>query len=224
MDIGRTVKELLIRQCRKPAGLLGEYVARRMNRSHLGLTTWGLSHVDVGANDFLLDIGCGGGRTVARLAAMAPEGLVCGIDVSAKSVAISRRASLRAIWEGRVAIRQASVSRLPFPDDTFRLATAVETHYFWPDMASDLREVLRVLRPGGRLLLIAEVYHCEKFDARNREWLALTPMTYLGMDEFRSLFAAAGFTDIVMDEEPDQGWLCCVGRKPLPPGPPAAAD
>jgi SAM-dependent methyltransferase len=224
MDVGRALKKLLIRQCRRPAGLLGEYVARRMNRSHLGLTTWGLSHVAVEKNDFLLDIGCGGGRTVAGLAAMAPAGLVCGVDVSEKSVAISRRANLRAIWEGRVAIRQASVSRLPFPEDTFGLATAVETHYFWPDMASDLREVLRVLRPGGRLALVAEVYRCEKFDVRNRQWLALTPMTYLGADEFRSLFETSGFTEIALDEEPDQGWICCVGRKPLLSGPPAAAD
>ena len=47
---------------------------------------------------------------------------------------------------------------MPFPDGVFDLVTAVETHYFWPDMAADMREVFRVLKPGGGFILIAEAY------------------------------------------------------------------
>jgi ubiquinone/menaquinone biosynthesis C-methylase UbiE len=62
----------------------------------------------------------------------------------------------------RVEIRQGSVSQLPFPDDTFDLVTAVETHYFWPDLPADMREVFRVLKPGGAVIMIAETYKGSK--------------------------------------------------------------
>jgi ubiquinone/menaquinone biosynthesis C-methylase UbiE len=47
---------------------------------------------------------------------------------------------------------------LPFPDGLFDLVTAVETHYFWPDLPADMREIQRVLRPGGTLVVLAEAY------------------------------------------------------------------
>ena len=214
MNIKRAWKKLLMEQCRRPGGILGEYIGRRMNRSHYALTTWGLSHVDVAPDEDLLDIGCGGGRTLARLAELAPRGRICGIDASPKSVALSRRHNARAVASGRMDIRQASVSALPYRDCTFHLVTAVETHYFWPNLAADLAEVRRVLRPGGRFLLLAEVYDTPRFDARNRKWLELVPMTYLTPAGFRELFEAAGFADVAVREEPDQGWLCCLGRRP----------
>ncbi len=214
MDLKHAWKKLLMGQCRRPSGLLGEYIARRMNRSHYELTGWGLSHVSVAGDARILDIGCGGGRTAARLAGLAPNGHVEGIDASPKSVAMSRRHNRRAIAAGRMTIRQASVSALPFPDGHFDLATAVETHYFWPDLPADLAEVRRVLRPGGHLLLIAEIYKCAKFEARNQRWLALTPMTYLAPDEFRDLFRTAGFEPVAVHEEAEHGWICCVGQNP----------
>src|SRR5262249_56973506 len=67
---------------------------------------------------------------------------------------------------GRVEIRHASVSHLPFPDQMFALATAVETHFYWPDLPPDMREVLRVLKPGGALVIVAEVYKGGKYDRR----------------------------------------------------------
>ena len=210
------LKEKRIGQCRRPAGLFGEYVARRMNRYHYPLTSWGLDHVLVGKDNFILDVGCGGGRTVDRLTKLAPDGMVVGIDVSEKSLSLSRRVNSDAILLGHAAIRRASVMELPFPADTFHLATAVETHYFWPDITRGLAEILRVLRPGGHCLLIAEIYRCERFDARNRKWLELTPMAYLDPAEFRAVFAAAGFSAIQVYEHIEEGSICCVGQK-VPP-------
>jgi ubiquinone/menaquinone biosynthesis C-methylase UbiE len=72
-----------------------------------------------------------GGRTVNKLATIATQGKVCGVDYSEESVAFTKRSNARWIEAGRVEIRQASVSELPFPDNTFDVITAVETHYFW---------------------------------------------------------------------------------------------
>jgi ubiquinone/menaquinone biosynthesis C-methylase UbiE len=59
---------------------------------------------------------------------------------------------------GRVEVRHGAVSQLPFRDGMFDLVTAVETHFWWPNLPMDLREVLRVLTAGGMLIVIAEVY------------------------------------------------------------------
>jgi ubiquinone/menaquinone biosynthesis C-methylase UbiE len=86
--------------------------------------------------------------------------MVCGIDYSDGSVAVSRRTNAALIAHGHVHIRKASVSELPFADGRFDLVTAIETHYYryWPDLAGSMREIRRVLEPDGTLVMIAESY------------------------------------------------------------------
>jgi len=121
-----------------------------------------------------------------------------------------------AIETGRVEIRHASVSALPFPDSMFDTVTAVETHFWWPDLPGDLREILRVLKPHGQLALIAEIYRgANTLTSRLAEQQAArTGMTLLGVDEHRDLLGAAGFVDVQIDTDVDRGWICATGRKP----------
>ena len=151
-------RNVRVSQCQNPTGWLGRWVLRNMNSRHSNVTDWGLSQASIGKQDIILDVGCGGGRTVSKLAAMATQGKVYGIDHSTESVAIATRTNKQWIDIARVEIREASVSRLPFSDGAFDVITAVETHFWWPALPTDLREVLRVLKPGGRLIIIAEVY------------------------------------------------------------------
>ena len=215
MSIKDAFKRLVLRQCPRPFGLLGEYITARMNRSHYALTTWGLSRTTFAPGQAVCDIGCGGGRTVARLAErVAPGGTVLGVDISEKCVAVSTRCNKAAIKAGRVAIRKGSVACLPCRDDTFDRVTAVETHYFWPDLPANLCEVRRALRPGGQFVLIGEIYRCDKFEARNRQWLEMVPMPYHSAGELRALLDGAGFDPVAVHEETDHGWICCVADKP----------
>jgi len=89
---------------------------------------------------------------------LAPEGKVVGLDYSAASVAVSRDTNADEIAAGRVHIERGSVAALPFPDCTFDVVTAVETHYYWPDLPANVREIRRVLKPGGMFTLIADTY------------------------------------------------------------------
>lgn len=203
------------RQCRKPSNRAGRAVLHRMNISHAELTTWGLSHVQIGRDVAILDVGCGGGRTIERLASVAAEGKVYGIDYSEESVAVARETNRVEIQRGRVDIRQGTVSHLPFAEDTFDLITAVETHYYWPDLPRDVREVMRVLRPGGAFLLVAEAYR-----GRKNDWLywpmmrLLLRAAYLRVEEHRRLLEDAGYCDVELFEERSRGWICAVGHKP----------
>src|SRR5215475_1472056 len=79
------------RQCRRPSDREGRAVLQRMNLSHAAVTQWGLTHVAIGEDLTILDVGCGGGRTVDRLASIATCGTVYGVDFSEASVAMARQ-------------------------------------------------------------------------------------------------------------------------------------
>jgi len=187
-----------------------------MNSRHSHLTDWGLSHVSIEPQYTILDVGCGGGRTVSKLTEAATQGKVYGIDYSEASVAMSEKTNARFIDMQRVEIRQASVSQLPFDDGSFDLVTAVETHFWWPDLPAGVSEIYRVLKPGGMLVVIAEVYKgANTTVARVIEQRApRIGMKLLDPEEHRALFADAGFSEIQIIEEHAKGWICAMGRKP----------
>jgi SAM-dependent methyltransferase len=203
-------------QCRKPEGWVGRFVLWEMNRHHSKLTDWGLSHVTIGAHATILDVGCGGGRTVNKLARIASNGNVYGIDFSETSVAAAKKENRRWIQTGRVEIQHGSVSQLPFVDDTFDLVTAVETHFFWPDLDGDMRKILRVLKPGGVLVIIAEVYKGGKTMAGRlaEKYVKVSGMKLLTPDEHRQLFENAGYSDVQVDTDEAKGWIWAIGKKP----------
>jgi SAM-dependent methyltransferase len=204
----------VLRQCRKPTGWLGRFIVRTMNRSHSGLTSWGLEHSQVGKRDTVLDVGCGGGRTVQRLAEIADLGKVHGVDYAEASVAAAHGFNRAAVESGRVEIQRATVSRLPFPNDMFDLVTAVETHYYWPDRPADMREIYRVLKPGGSVLILAEAYRGGRFDLLSQFGMKLIGGAYLSPDDHRDLFAKAGYADVQVLLATTKGWICATGRKP----------
>ena len=202
-------------QCKQPRGWLGRLILRNMNSRHSKVTDWGLANVSIQNECTVLDVGCGGGRTLSKLAASVTQGKVYGVDFSDESVAVSKRTNAQWIRDGRVEVRQGSVSQLPFPDETFDLITAVETHFWWPDLPSDLHEVFRVLKPGGKLVVIAEVYKgANTRTAKMIEiYAAKVGMTLLGVDEHRELLSGSGFSDVEVVVEEQKGWIFASGKK-----------
>src|ERR1700733_10887467 len=120
-----TGRKSSVNQCQNPAGWMGRLVLRNMNSRHSKVTDWGLSHASIGKQDIILDVGCGGGRTVSKLAAIAAHGKVYGIDHSTESVAMAMRTNKHWIDIARVEVREASVSRLPFSEGAFHIVTAI---------------------------------------------------------------------------------------------------
>jgi len=210
-----SISDKIVGQCRRPTGRWGRFVLRRMNSWHSKLTDWGLNQISIPKDGTILDIGCGGGKTIAKFAANAPKARIFGIDYSEDSVAIARKINARLINTGRIDIRHGSVSQLPFNRNTFDLITAVETHFFWPDLVADSREVLRVLKTGGVFIIIAEVYKggtrlagklAEKY-VHHSGMLILTP------EEHRDFLDQAGFFDVRVITVPEKGWICATGRR-----------
>lgn len=220
-------------QCQKPTGWPGRFILWAMNLGHSKLTDWGLAHTSVEEHYIILDVGCGGGRTVNKLADAAAQGKVYGIDFSEESVAASKRTNASWIDMGRVEINHGSVSQLPYSNAMFDLVTAVDTHIWWPNLPGDMREIFRVLKPGGRLIVTAEVYKGSttrvskllaagsairrRFEPRSlgsEKYSGKTGMKLLSVDDHRELFTTTGYSDVQVIEERTKGWICAVGKKP----------
>lgn len=152
---------------------------------------------------------------MGKLAALAPEGKVAGLDYSTASVAVSRETNSHEIEAGRVQIGQGSVAALPFPDCSFDIVTAVETHYYWPDLPANVREVLRVLKPGGRFALIAETYRGGPLRFVYSIVMPLLRAAFLTDAQHKDLLIQAGFTEVETKHRSGKNWILATGRRPL---------
>lgn len=207
----------ILRQAGKPSGRFGRWMTRFMNAEHSRMTDWALSHISVAESARALDVGCGGGRTIRKLAGLAVRGKITGLDFSETSVAAARQANRAHIAAGRVEVIHGSVSHLPFADGFFDLVSAVETYYFWPDLASDIREVFRVVKSGGQFALAAESYKGGAHDRRFRQILSVATeevkINYLSAPELGQALTQAGFQEVEVFTEEKKGWVCALGRK-----------
>lgn len=210
--------ELLL-NARKPEGKLGEDLIDYMNENHEGLALWSLSHLNISCDDSILDIGCGGGVNVERFLKMT-ENRVIGLDYSDTSVRKSKALNNDAIEGGRCDIIQGSVSNLPFKDNSFDIATAFETVYFWPDFVGDLKEVKRVLKDDG-IIFIANDALPNEDDERQNHIVELLDMKIYSKDELEQSLQKAGFRDIEIHVKEskdsftgdDADWICVTAQK-----------
>lgn len=205
--------EKFLRQCRKPQGFLGRFVGRAMNVGHAKVRRWGLGHASSESYVAVLEVGCGGGAAIRDMASTYPGAKLFGIDYSHDMVLLARKVNRGLMERERIGISQASVSSLPFSDNTFDLATAFEAYYFWPDIDGDLQEIKRVLRPGGTLLLVNEVYENERFTKRNRKLAAWADMHLHSPPEYREFLTKAGYGAIEVHEFVEKNWLAALGKK-----------
>jgi ubiquinone/menaquinone biosynthesis C-methylase UbiE len=90
---------------------------------------------------------------IQRLSKLASAGHIAGIDPSREMVEQARTRNATAVQSGRVSLRRGSVENLPFDDNSFDKALAVNSMQVWPDAVAGLTEMRRVLKPGGRIAL-----------------------------------------------------------------------
>ena len=185
-----------------------------MNASHARLTDWALAQLAIRPNAAILDVGCGGGRTISRLATMVPQGHVQGVDYSQTCVDASRAFNRQLVDDGRVRVERASVASLPFSDRTFDLVTAVETHYYWPDLTANLREILRVLKRGGEVALVAETHRGGPLVPLYAIGMWLVRGAYLTAPAHEAALRDAGFAEVSTVIGPNRTWILARGRRP----------
>ena len=168
---------------------MGRAMLKFMNLCHAPLTNWGLKLVKIQDGWTMLDIGCGGGATLKRLLKRSNDAHAYGIDISQESVAKARKVNA-ALLDKQVFVCQGSAEKLPYEDGKFDVVTAVETVYFWPNLPGCLQEVRRVLKPGGRFVIMVEVIESDSM------WTEVVEgMTAYSPEQLKNLLDEAGFMD-----------------------------
>ncbi|MFJ7952994.1 class I SAM-dependent methyltransferase [Lysinibacillus sp. NPDC096418] len=190
----------LIEQAKNPKGFVGSTMLCIMNTAHSGMTKWVIQSGAIQNGDIVLDIGCGGGKTIQTLSKINKQGKIYGIDFSEQAVKDSIKANKEDVSSGKVIVRQASVSSIPYPDELFDKITAFQTHYFWPNLATGVKEVFRVLKKGGQFMIISEIY---KINYHMKSYKTKT--------EIRQLFESTGFQTVEILEDTKKGWLYITG-------------
>jgi len=154
MGLGRSVSQLFARESAAPRSLFALALFRWMAFRTRRENARAVAMLGLRPEHAVLEIGFGHGATIARLAQQVPRGFVGGVDPSARMLRAATRRNRRAIATGRVELRPGSVASIPFPDERFDRAVSAHSLYFWPDVEAGLREIRRVLRPGGKLVLV----------------------------------------------------------------------
>ena len=147
------MRNILMRMFGRPQGVLGRLGGIIMARMNENCGAWVSDLLEIGPRDSVLEVGFGPGAVIKRISKLAPAGNVVGIDPSREMVEQARARNAIAIQSGRVDLRRGSVERLPFEDNTFDKALAINSMQVWPDAVAGLREVRRVIKSGGKIAL-----------------------------------------------------------------------
>ena len=184
----------LFNNTRKPKGFLGQLMVKSMNSGHEKLAQWGMSTLPSLQPKYIVDLGCGGGKNVETLLQKYPHAKVTGVDYSEVSVNMSQKRNAKEISKERCEILQDDVSSLQLKDETYDLATAFETIYFWPGPVKSFEEVYRILKPGGSFMIVNE---SDGRNEKDKKWEDMIDgMTIYSETELINALQSVGFTDI----------------------------
>jgi ubiquinone/menaquinone biosynthesis C-methylase UbiE len=146
-------RDILMRMFGCPQGLLGRLGGAIMARSNADFGSRAADLLGIQPGECVLEVGFGPGVVIGHLSDLASAGRVAGIDLSREMVEQARARNAASIQSGRVDLRHGSVENLPFHAGSFDKALAINSMQVWPDRVAGLREIGRVLKPGGRIAL-----------------------------------------------------------------------
>ena len=200
----------LAEQFCRPTGFVGRVVGFmfRMNREGID---WTISLLDIQPTDHVLEIGFGPGHGIEAVAKLVSKGRVAGVDFSPIMVEQATRKNAAVIAAGLVHLEVGDASNLPYPDESFDKAFATMVVYFWKDPVATLREIRRVMKPGGRVA----VYMVSKADMTKFKATQTGVYRLYMEDELSTLITQAGFRQVrvLTKLEHQRTGICAIAEK-----------
>jgi len=150
----------LAKHLRQPDGEIGKEIGLQMNKSNKHICLNSYKILDPQNENHILEVGMGNGFFIKDLLNMADNLKYTGIDFSSTMVKEASLLNKTLINDKRVYLEEASIEILPFNDNSFDRISTTNTLYFWPHPVNNIQELLRVLKPNGKLLIAYRSKSC----------------------------------------------------------------
>lgn len=206
------------RQLATPEGRGGRLIGRLMVWLNRTPNRRSIDELAPRPGESILEVGFGPGDGLREILRCAPGCRLAGIDKSAQMLAMAGRRNRRALADGRLDLRVGSTESLPWQDASFDAILAVNVAYFFDEAGRAMRELARVLKPGGRLV----IYVTER--ETMRRWPFAGPQTHRTFDRpaleamlAQGAFPKEGIVINVLHLPMDmRGWIAVVHTAPAP--------
>ena len=191
----------IAKQAKRPSGWIGTWVISPvLIKGNDRLNDFMLEVVPPGASDIILEVGFGPGEAIYKLAKTARRAKIYGVDFSADMVRKAKKRNAVFVGSGRVALTLGDISTLPYKSNTMDKIYTANTIYFWPDPVADAKELYRVLKPKGVLVIgFRTRAQMENLPITQTEFTLYSP------EEVHSLLSCAGFKTISIENRPEEG-------------------
>jgi SAM-dependent methyltransferase len=175
-----------------PRGFVGRITFIFMNRGHKSIYENVAKVLELQSGDDLLEVACGNGYFLKKYASHVHS--VAGLDLSQLSVKLATKKNKDRVTAGTAEFVQGEASQLPWEDNRFSVAASMGSFPGFPQPLESLKEIHRVLRPGGRAVISIE-WNAEDGKDHSKE-VEKYGYKIWSEDEVRTMFKEAGFSEI----------------------------
>lgn len=175
-------------------GIPGRLAALIMARVNSDTESAAVAHLAAAPDEDVLVIGFGPGVGLHKLTEVITTGHIAGIDPSRAMLGHARRRNRAACQSGLIDLRRGRADSLPWPDQSFDAAIAVNSIQFWAPFRDSVAEVARVLRPAGRFVSFTHEWAIRRHGGAGADgWVrdAAAIFRECGLPETRTWRAAA---------------------------------
>jgi len=182
-------------QFAKPTGFFGKILAKGMARGHKDFYKNAARVIDPTNDDIYLEIGFGSGIFIKKY--MSHVSKIAGIDYSEDMVKLASNINRKLVESGKAEFKLGYASSLPWGDNEFTVVAAIEVFFFLDETEKTLKEIFRVLKPGGRLII--EMGFNKDDGVDHKRYIKKMNLKLYSGEEMKKLLKNAGFSDVVID-------------------------